>query len=60
MGHWDRDQDGLENSAYVTDGSDSDIIEEVLGNDSSGGGESESDSDSDEEIMIMKGVRRAI
>lgn len=36
MGHWDRDHDGLEDSAYETGGSDSDRIEEVRGNDSSG------------------------
>lgn len=53
MGHWDRDQDGLEDSVYETGGNDSDRIEEVRGNDSSG-------SDIDEEDVTMKGVKVAI
>lgn len=60
MDHWDRDQDGLEESVYETGGSDSDRIVEVHGNGSSNEGESESGSDIDEENGTMKGVNGAI
>lgn len=60
MDHWDRDQDGLEESVYETGGSDSDRIVEVHGNGSSNEGESESGSDIDEESGTMKGVNGAI
>ena len=60
MGHWDRDQDGLEDSVYETGGSDSDRMVEVHGNDSSIEGESESGSDTDKENVTMKRVSRAI
>lgn len=60
MDHWDRDQDGLEESVYETGGSDSDRIVEVHGNGSSNEGESESGSDIDEENWTMKGMNGAI